>query len=87
MLSSLSLNTETFHPPHFTLDDINSIYGLDESSAIPPRKSAQPINVHTTLNLDGRTVAKNTMKHMASYNSHPAGGPRLPDNWITRPIT
>jgi hypothetical protein len=55
------------------------------NNVIPPHRSAQPIVIHTNLQLDGRTVAKNTMKHMASNANKPASGARLPDYWTTRP--
>jgi hypothetical protein len=61
--------------------------GLDESSTIPSHNSPHPIHIYTTLNLDGRPVAKTVMKHMAEYNHHPANGPRFTDNWTTVPIT
>jgi hypothetical protein len=38
--------------------------------------------VHTHINLDGREVAKNTMKHTSKEGNKPAAGGRMPDNWM-----
>jgi hypothetical protein len=38
--------------------------------------------VHTHINLDGREVAKNTMKHTSKEGNKPAARGRMPDNWM-----
>jgi hypothetical protein len=38
--------------------------------------------VHTHINLDGREVAKNTMKHTSKEGNKPAAGGRMPYNWM-----
>jgi hypothetical protein len=58
---------------------------LGESS-VPPAHGKQ-VHTHTTINFDGREVAKNTAKHFVKMGQGPAMGPRLPDYSATRPIS
>jgi hypothetical protein len=65
--------------------------GTDDSDtatkSIPPSHSGLPIVIHTNLQLDGRTVAKSTMKHIAREGNGPARGGRNLDYLTTRPIS
>ncbi len=57
-----------------------------EAVVVPPRPGVEH---HTplTLKLDGRTVARSTMKHITKDGNGPARSPRMPVPAATRPIS
>jgi hypothetical protein len=48
-----------------------------------PKK--EPTTIHTSINLDGRKVAENTLHHVAKGGQRQPRSPRLPDNNTVRP--
>jgi len=56
------------------------------TATIPPSHHSQPVELHNIIHLDGRPIAKNTMKYIGKHGTHPTQGPRLPDHWTTRPV-
>lgn len=68
--------------PHWDANDIWSSLG---GSAVPPPKTGGDVHIHNHITLDGRTVAKNTMKHIVKQGQGAPHGTRMPDYQGTRP--
>ena len=45
------------------------------------------MHINNVIKLDGRTVARSTMKHIVNDGNGPATGARLPDYLGTRQLT
>ena len=60
--------------------------GHQDTGAVPPPKT-NGAEVTTIINLDGRTIAKSTAKHLHRMGNGPALGGRLPDYSGTRPLS
>lgn len=54
-------------------------------SAVPDHSDGHVIHVHNTTHLDGRVIAKNSMKHMSKMGQGRMSGARLADHQATRP--
>jgi hypothetical protein len=52
---------------------------------IRPAPKKEPTTIHTSINLDGRKVAENTLHHVAKGGQRQPRSPRLPDNNTVRP--
>lgn len=49
--------------------------GASRTNFLSGPKRAQPVVVHTALQLDGRTLARSTSKHLAEYFNYPTQAP------------
>jgi hypothetical protein len=56
-------------------------------SAAIPGPSAKEIHIHNSHILDGRIIAKSTMKHIITHGNMPASGGRETDIYATRPMS
>jgi hypothetical protein len=50
-------------------------------------KASSDVNINQPILLDGRVIAKNTVKNITKMGQGPSSGPRLPDYSVTRPIS
>lgn len=71
-----------FHKMSFTMPST----GSDELHVGIPT-GTRPININNVLTLDGRVVARNTVKHIIDQGNMPASSGRLYDSSTTRPIS
>ena len=68
--------------PHWEADDIWHSLG---GGAVPPPKAGAEIHLHNHITMDGKTVAKNTMKQIVKHGQATPHGIRMPDYQGTRP--
>jgi hypothetical protein len=54
---------------------------------VPPASADKEIHLHNHVTLDGKTVARNTMKHIVGAGNHPSHSGRLSDISLTRPMS
>jgi len=60
---------------------------VGESPVTHPPKAEHHAETPVNLHLDGRVVARSTMKHMARMGNGPARAPRMPDYTAATPIS
>lgn len=72
-------------PPKDVVDRLIGSGATQDSGAIPP-PAKRDIHMNHTSILDGRVVARSTMKHIVGWGNGPTRAPRLHDPLSTSPI-